>query len=64
MLQRIVTGRIANCGHCIKSSVIYQKSKSTILYLYKVLFTVIANSSNYSDSSVGVQSTLKLIHRK
>lgn len=63
-LQRIITGRIANYSHHIKPSVIYHTGKSTILYLYKVLFTVIANSSNYSDSSAGVQFTLKLIVRK
>lgn len=64
MLQRIKTGRTANCSHCIKPSVIYYTSKSTILYLYKVLFIAIANSSNYSNSSAGVQFTLKWIVRK
>lgn len=63
-LQRTKTGRTANCSHRIKHSVIYHTSKSTILYWYKVLFTVIANSPNYSDSTAGVRFTLKLIVRE
>lgn len=62
--QRTKTGRTANCSHGIKHSVIYHTSKSTILYWYKVLFTVIANSPNYSDSTAGVRFTLKLIVRE
>lgn len=45
-LQMIKTKRTANCSHPIISAVIYHTSKSTIMYGYRVLFTVIVNCLN------------------
>lgn len=39
--QRIKAKRTANCSHPIKSAVTYHTRKFTIIYWYKVLFTVI-----------------------